>query len=302
MDAVIHELSRSIGQVSAPDVGSGDLVCETGNDLNFALGWFMFVMQIPLVYVPQYWKLVAAKSHIGLSLSNCIAFCVVSYLFLINYVCAQYEATFGCCSAGHGTRACLYGLAPFLQTVTAWIGCVATLGFYYAVFDRPGLEAAGFDPDAEVRSAKLQCSIGVALHLVLALVAVVIAAISGSITSDAVKQYGYAANIACAVLLATHWFLQMYETRKTQCVGSLSILSCVLSSLGCFATAGSFYQHGGLGVSMAYFVGGVVIAVAVAYAISVERRNQRIAASAISKDVTSKLADSLRDPECENEA
>merc|ERR1712137_1020722 len=143
----------------------------------------MFAVQIPLVYTPQYWKLLQAGSHIGLSLSNCIAFCVVSWLFLINYVCAQFEATFECCSADQTMRTCLYGLAPFLQTLTAWFGCVVTLLFYYFVFDRKGLIDAGFDYAKEVRSARIQCLIGLAIHVVLAVAALFVALLTNSMTS-----------------------------------------------------------------------------------------------------------------------
>lgn len=252
--------------------GSGGTVCADGSDFAFWLGWLLFAAQVPLCYLPQYVKLYKAGTHIGLSLPNTIAFAFVAFLTFMTFICHDFHATFDCCSAGTTWRQCGFAMAPFLQTVTAWLASTYTIKIFFDVFDRPGLEAKNFDPDAEHAACVRQVCISAVAHGVLLVIPCTLVILNGAVDSPWVVSYGYFCNAACSTLISTHWFLQMHETWRMQSVGSLSLLTCVFSSGGSAISAGVFFEHGGLAVAMPFVVGTFAIAAALTFALWVERR------------------------------
>lgn len=262
---------------SAP-AAADELVC--GNETNsivFWFGWALFAAQIPFCYMPQYIKLVKAGTHIGMSLPNTICFALVAYLQLLTYVCSTFHETFSCCNLNlYNGWQCGYAMAPFLQTVTAWIGSTLIIYLYFYVFDRPGLVAKNFDPKEEYSACWRQVWATVFVHVVLTTIPIVLGITGGAVDAPGVLNYGKFASLAGSLLIACHWFLQMHETWRMQGIGSLSIFMCVFSVGGSLVSAVVFSTHeNGAVVSLPFWVGTFSISMATIYALWVERNANR---------------------------
>lgn len=249
--------------------------CSEGTNFSFWLGWFLFAAQLPLCYIPQYVKLWQAGTHIGLSLPNTICFSFTAFLQFLTFVCQQFHDIFDCCMPGTNGWQCGFAMAPFLQTVTAWFGSAYTIHIFFQVFDRPGLEAKNYDPDDEHAACMRQVYATVFLHGVLIGIPLVLWLLDGAVDSPRIKHYGAFATIACSVLIASHWFLQMHETWRMQGIGSLSMTTLVFASVGSGISALNFLSHGGIMVAFPFVVGFVAILMAMFFALWVDYRAKK---------------------------
>lgn len=143
------------------------------------------------------------------------------------------------------------------------------------MFDRPGLLAKNFDPVAEYSFCLRQVWATVLVHAVIGIIPIALGIIGGAVDAPRVKSYGLFCNGACSALIASHWFLQMYETWRMQGIGSLSIFMCLFSVAGSMVSAVTFYQHGGWGVAFPFIVGTISISMATFYALWVENNAKR---------------------------
>lgn len=267
----VELLSVALANVTTDE----ETVCSEGSNITFWLGWLLFGAQIPLCYLPQYVKLYEAGTHIGLSLPNTICFALVAYLQFLTFICREFHATFDCCGADMNWWQCGFAMAPFLQTVTAWFGSTYTIKIYFEVFDRPGLEAKNYDPDAEYAACWRQVWATVFIHLFLLLIPVTLVIVDGAVDAPRVRSYGLFCSIACSTLIASHWFLQMHETWRMQAIGSLSLVTCFFSSTGSGISAVVFFQHGGWVPAFPFIVGTFAIAMAMTFALWVDARAKK---------------------------
>ncbi|KCV72212.1 hypothetical protein H696_01612 [Fonticula alba] len=220
--------------VAASGSGSGsDPRCTVDRSTgDFVLGILLFFGTI-ISFAPQHWRLIAKRSHIGLSYSKVIlgtftATCGVGY-----YSILEFHNAFRCCT---DSFTCFDNLLNFLQLVAIYACDLFILFLYIWFFDFRGLKSTGVNVRREWR---------ITLWVMAALIAYMIAVFTTvAVLAWAFDIYGPAAQTIGSILVLgsaigqlTQWCPQIYTTWKLKSIGSLSLPMVLLQCIGSAITA-----------------------------------------------------------------
>ena len=202
-------------------------------------------------YLPQHYKIVQRKTHIGLNFFCYCGLALTNCCTLVAFLTLHWHETFYCCSSNHTVSQCLYTTLRPLQFIVSYV-CAAVIVILYCKYFNQEQETRTHPQGGETW---LHIRYKVSGLIVLSVFVIGVALGIGFFDLFGATNVAYSdgLSVAAAMITSIHWMPQVLETWHLESLGSLSLALLILQSVGCILTFVSV-SKGGVIVGIPYLV------------------------------------------------
>jgi uncharacterized protein with PQ loop repeat len=196
-------------------------------------------------YLPQHYKIIARKSHIGLNFFCYCGLTLTNCCSMVAFLLLHWDETVGCCDMKvHTMSQCAYNTLRPLLFIVSFV-CAAIIVILYVLYFNQEEEIRG---DGSETWFKIRWKLFILIILCLGVIGsslIVGLVIEKLQTNNSIlKSFTAVLSVFAAIITSIHWMPQVIETWRLQSLGSLSLALLILQSFGCILTFVSVSKGG----------------------------------------------------------